>query len=53
MKLQKRSTCQKEGWMFLFAPCNAVKGIVGQTTDKPQVGNRAAAHGDRSPSHRR
>lgn len=32
---------------FFFVPCNAVKGIVGQTIDKPQV----AAHGDHSPSH--
>lgn len=38
--------------MFFFAPCNAVKGIVGQTIDKPQVANRVAAHGDHSPSRR-
>lgn len=27
--------------MFFFAPCNAVKGIVGQTIDKPQVSGEA------------
>lgn len=55
MKLQKCSTCQRRVdvfFLFLFAPCNVVKGIVGQTIDKPQVENRVAAHGDRSPSHR-
>lgn len=40
------------GWMFFSAPCNAVKGIVGQTIDKAASGNRVAAHGDHSPSHR-
>lgn len=36
--------------MCFFAPCNAVKGIVGQGIDKPQVASKVAAHGDHSPS---
>lgn len=37
--------------MLFSALRNVVRGLVGQTTDEPQVANRVTAHGDRSPSH--